>query len=183
MTRINASALCAGVLTTLVLCVMSHFPQVPLWAMFIAWACFFHLGGGEQAASSARMLLSHMGTGVLLAWCSALLILVNPWTQGLPGYLWAPLITGLIIAAILRASAWHWLSITPPIIYGFAAVWAYLSVSGRFRVDALLSYSMDNALVTIWLCIVLGTGLGYINARLVAALSSKCLQAIASLPK
>lgn len=175
MDKINVSAVCAGLLTTLVLCAMSHFPQVPLWAMFIAWACFFHLGGSDQPAASARRLLMHMGTGAVLAWCSALLILLNPWTHGLTGYLWAPLLTGLIIAAILRASAWPLFSITPAIIYGFASVWAYLSSSGHFNLASLLSSRMDNALLAILLCVVLGTALGYLNAWLVTALSSKRL--------
>ena len=60
-----------------------------------------------------------------------------------------------------------WLAATPAIIYGYAAIWAFLSVPGRFDVTVLGSWGMENALIAVLVAILLGTGLGYANACLV----------------
>ena len=167
MSKINAATFSASVLTLLTLLAMSRFPAVPLWAMFIAWACFFHLGGSEKPGETVFKVNMHMGLGALASWLSALLLLVNPFAGPWAELLWGPAVIAGAIALLMRTSLIAWLAATPAIIYGYAAIWAFLSVPGRFDVAVLGSWGMENALIAVLVAILLGTGLGYANACLV----------------
>jgi hypothetical protein len=166
MSRINAATLSASVLTLLTLLFMSRFPAVPLWALFIAWACYFHLGGGEQPRDTTFKVIVHMGLGAVAAWLSALLLFVNPVPGAWGELLWGPLVIACAIGILMRTSLIAWLSATPAIIYGYAAIWAFLGVPGRFDPTVLRSTGMENALVAVLVAIVLGVCLGYGNAVL-----------------
>ena len=164
MSKINAATFSASVLTLLTLLAMSRFPAVPLWAMFIAWACFFHLGGGDSPRGTWLKVILHMGLGAFASWLSALLLLANPFNGPLAQLLWGPVLIACAIALLMRTSLVPWLATTPAIIYGYAAIWAFLSVPGRFDQAALRSAGLENAIVAVLGAIVLGTCLGYINA-------------------
>jgi hypothetical protein len=167
MTRINAACLSAGLLTAIVLFALRDYPAMPLWAMFITWACFFHLGGDQDPSTSFRITLTHILVGVVSAWVSALILFASPWTDGLLSQLWAPLVIGLVIGLLVRLSAIGWLAVTPAIIYGYASVWAFLSTSGHFSLTALQSLSMQNVVIVLPLCVLMGVCMGYINVRMV----------------
>lgn len=166
MSKINAATLSASVLTLLTLLLMSRFPAVPLWAMFIAWACFFHLGGGEKPGETVLKASLHLGVGAVASWLSALLLLANPFAGPWAELLWGPAVIAAAIGLLMRASLLPWLAATPAIIYGYAAIWAFLVVPGRFDAALLRSAGMENALVAVLAAVLLGTGLGYVNARL-----------------
>ena len=166
MSKINAATFSASVLTLLTLLAMSRFPAVPLWAMFIAWACFFHLGGSEKPGETVFKVNMHMGLGALASWLSALLLLVNPFAGPWAELLWGPAVIAGAIALLMRTSLIAWLAATPAIIYGYAAIWALLSLPGRFDIAVLCSWSMENALIAVLVAVLLGTCLGYINACL-----------------
>jgi len=57
-----------------------------------------------------------------------------------------------------------WLAVTPAIIYGYAAIWAFLSVPGRFDPGVLQSPTFNNAPIAIIVAVFLGTCCGYVNA-------------------
>lgn len=166
MSKINAATLSASVLTLLALLLMSRFPAVPLWAMFMAWACFFHLGGSEKPGETMLTANLHMGLGALASWLSALLLFANPFAGPWAELLWGPVVIACAIGLLMRTSLVSWLAATPAIIYGYAAIWAFLSVPGRFDVAVLRSSGMENALIAVLVAIVLGTCLGYVNAGL-----------------
>lgn len=170
MSKINAATFCAGLLTILVLLAMRHFPLVPLWALFIAWACFFHMGGGEQPGATLVTASVHIGVGAISAWLSALLLFANPFSGAIAEQLWPALVIGCAIALLVRMSLIPWLMATPAIIYGYASVWAYLSLPGRFDLAVLQSLSFDNAIIAIVVTALLGICMGYVNARLVQRL-------------
>lgn len=171
MSKINAAAFAAGVLTLLVLLTMSQFPFVPLWALFIAWACYFHLGGGEKPEATFAVAVVHISIGVIASWLSALLLFANPLPGELGALLWGPLVIGLAIGILVRLSLLPWLAATPAIIYGYASIWAFLSVPGRFDLGALLSVSFNNAGIAILAAMLLGLCMGYANVRLVSWLT------------
>lgn len=171
MSKINAATFCAGLLTILVLLAMGHFPLVPLWALFIAWACFFHMGGGEAPKATFITAGVHIGVGAISAWLSALLLFANPFSGAIADQLWPALVIGGAIALLVRMSLVSWLMATPAIIYGYASVWAYLSLPGRFDLTVLQSLSFDNAVIAIVVTAFLGICMGYVNARLVQRLT------------
>ena len=173
MPSINMIAVCGGLLTATLLFVTHYLPALPLWATFIAWACFYHLGGSNMPGKVFAATLIHMGFGAGAAWLTALVLLNTPWQDGWAGVLMPPVLIGIAIALILRIGSYARLSVTPAIIYGYAAIWAYLSIDGHFSMAALLSPTLQNALVAVSICIALGVCMGFINATLVSKLAHR----------
>lgn len=171
MSRINAACLCAALLTTVVLLLTQPFPALPVWSLFITWACFFHLGGDQDPATAFRITVTHVGLGVFTAWLTALSLFANPWIDTGLSQAWGPVIIGIVIGVLVRLSVVGHFAVTPAIIYGYASVWAFLSIGEHFSLQALLSPSMQNVIVAIPSCILIGATMGYFNARLVDLLS------------
>lgn len=168
-----ALPLCSSVLTALVLLVLQKVWILPVWPVFIAWACFFHLGGGEQPRAAMKSLLACMLFGVLMAWLSALAILGNPLPAAVPGEVFGPVLIGVAIGIIVLAASWKPLSATSVCVYGYASVWAFLDVPGRFDLVKLMSLSAENAVLAVPCGIVLGCLCGYFNAKCVELLVQK----------
>lgn len=167
MKPINAVTLSGFLLTAIVLYVLAYFPFLPAWPIFIAWACFFHMEGGEYSKQAFYATLMHIGFGAVASWVSALLVINSPFSGQLANQLWGPILIAMIIGGIMRISMITQLSITPAIIYGYASIWAFLSVPGMLSNDQLLSMSFQNAIIAIIFCTILGASAGYINARMV----------------
>lgn len=170
MNKLNAATLVAVVMTALVLYVLAWIPTIPVWAVFISWACFFHMNGGESRNRAWLDTLLHIGVGIVSAWLSALLVLSNPLTHASIGAWWGPIIIGLVIGALFRLGVSDRFSITPAIIYGYAGTFAFLSVPGRFSKESLLSLTMDNVVIAMGISLVLGISAGYVNAVIVERL-------------
>jgi hypothetical protein len=175
MTPLNASALTGAVLTVIALYILGFFPFIPAWAMFLTWACFFHMGGGVDRRQAYSATLLHIGLGIFAAWLSALAVLNNPFDSALAQSLWAPVLIGLVIGLLLRTGAIARIAVTPAIIYGYAGTFAFLGTTGTFGIDPLLSLSFQNALIAMGASIVLGVSLGYLNAILAAWLTSPAI--------
>lgn len=170
MTQLNAATFSAFLLTTIVLYVLGFFTFIPPWAVFITWACFFHMNGGINRNQAFIAIIRHMALGATAAWISAIAILNNPFDNALGQQLWAPVFIGAIIAIIARMGTSALFSVTPAIIYGYASVFAFASTAGLFAPEHLLSVSFDNALLAILSSTVIGASAGYLNAVMVAAL-------------
>ena len=168
MKPINAITLSGFTLTALAIYLLSYFPFIPAWPIFITWACFFHMDGGVDKNQAFYSTPLHIGLGAFASWVSALLVLNNPLSGALAAQLWAPVLIAAVIAMLMRLSVFTQLSVTPAMIYGYASIWAFLSVPGLFNQSLLLSLSFQNAIVAISFCIVLGTCAGYINAMMVS---------------
>ena len=171
MTRINAACLSAAVLTAVVLAMAQPYPALPVWSLFITWACFFHLGGDQDPMAAFRITVTHIGLGVVTAWLTALLLFANPWQSSGFGQLWGPVVIGLVIGVLVRLSVIGYFAVTPAIIYGYASVWAFLSIGEHFNLQALRSFSLQNVIVAIPPCVLLGAIMGCINVRMVNLLS------------
>lgn len=170
MTQLNAATFSAFLLTSIVLYVLGFFTFIPPWAVFIAWACFFHMNGGTNRNPAFIATISHMALGATAAWISAIVLLNNPFDSALGQQLWGPLFIGAVIAVLARMSTIAMFSVTPAIIYGYASIFAFTSTAGLFAPEHLLSVSFNNALLAILFSTVVGATVGYINAVLVAAL-------------
>lgn len=168
-----AVTLCSVVLTALVVLLMQNIRILPIWPLVIAWACFFHLGGGEQPrAAMASVMLSTI-FGVLMGWFSALAILDNPVAAVLAPGPWAALVIAVFVGIISACAYWKPFSITPVCIYGYAATWGYLDVPGRFDFAVLTSLNLQNVVLILPAAITAGCAFGYLNARLVGMLIIK----------
>lgn len=170
MTQLNAATFSAFALTTIVLYVLGFFTFIPPWAVFIAWACFFHMNGGVNRNQAFVATIRHMALGAMAAWISAIFLLNNPAESALGQQLWGSVFIGAIIAILARMSTIALFSVTPAIIYGYASVFAFASTTGLFASEHLLSVSFNNALIAILFSTLVGTSAGYVNAALVAAL-------------
>lgn len=170
MTQLNAVTFSAFLLTTIVLYVLGFFTFIPPWAVFITWACFFHMNGAANRNQVFVAVIRHMALGATAAWISAIVLLNNPFDSALGQQLWGPVFIGAVIAMLARMSTFALLNVTPAIIYGYASVFAFASTAGLFAPEHLLSLSFNNALLAILLSTVVGASAGYANALLVAAL-------------
>ncbi len=171
MTQLSIATLAAFALTVIAVYFLGFYPFLPPWAVFITWACFFHMEGGVNRNQAFISTLSHMGLGALGAWLSALALLNNPFSSALASQLWGPLLIGAAIAVLFRMSTFARFCVTPAVIYGYASIFAFLNTPGLFNEDMLLSMSFSNALVAVGFCMVLGVCAGYVNAMLVHVLS------------
>lgn len=170
MKPINAVTISGFTLTAIAVYLLGYFPFIPAWPIFITWACFFHMDGGINKNKAFLSTIRHIGLGAFSAWISALIVLNNPLSSGWANPLWAPVLIAAIIAGLMRLGALIQFSVTPAIIYGYASIWAFLSVPELFNQAVLLSLSFQNAIVVMAVCVLLGACAGYINAIMVAQL-------------
>lgn len=173
MSQLNATTFCAFALTVIALYLLSFFPFIPPWAVFIAWACFFHMDGGANRQQAYFANILHIALGAFGGWVSAIVVLNNPFETGLAAQLWAPVFIGLVIAVLSRMGTMTRFCVTPAVIYGYASVFAFASTTGFFSLAKLLSLSFSNALIAIVFSVVIGTSAAYFNAWLVGFLSTR----------
>lgn len=173
MSQLNATTFCAFALTAVVVYLLGFFPFIPAWAVFIAWACFFHMDGGANRQQAYFANILHIALGAFGAWISAIVILNNPFETAFAAQLWGPVLIGIVIALLSRMGTMTRFCVTPAVIYGYASVFAFASTTGFFSLEKLLSLSFSNALIAVTFSVVLGTSAGYFNAWLVSYLSGR----------
>jgi hypothetical protein len=171
MNKLNVMTFCAFAMTAVALYLLNDYPFLPPWAIFITWACFFHMDGGVNRNQAFIATITHLGLGALAAWLSAIALLNNPFTNELGTEMWGPVLIGVVIAALSRMGTMPRFCVTPAIIYGYASVFAFASMPGNFSLDILLSLSFGNAVITIVFCHFLGASAGYLNVLLIEWLS------------
>ena len=167
---LTAVTISSIVLTVIIVLLMQKIEVLPMWPLVIAWACFFHLGGAEDARSAIQSVFVSTVFGVLMGWLSALAIMSNPTPELIPGTIWAALVIAVAIGIISVCAYWKTLSITPVCIYGYAANWGYLDVPGRFDWAVLTSFDWQNVVLVLPVAIAVGCAFAYINARMVGVL-------------
>jgi hypothetical protein len=171
MKPINAVCLSGFLLTAIVLYFLNLVPFIPAWAVFITWACFFHMEGGLYKEQTYFSIIRHIGLGAFAAWLTALLLLLqNPFSHATLAAWWGPVLIAAVIASLMRLGTFSKFSVTPAVIYGYAMIWAFLSLPGSFDIATLTSLSFDNALIVIGICLLLGASAAYLNALMVDAL-------------
>src|SRR5258708_40130410 len=139
-----------------------------IWATFIAWLCFFHVGGDDAAR---RNTIVGNVFGCLVAAIAAIIILAVPLaaTLGLP--LWAGIVVGVSVWVICFAAQFKPVSIIPANVYGYAATFAYLlQTPDRLSIQALTSVNLNNAFILVALSMIVGAVLGYASGKLGAAM-------------
>src|ERR1039457_6370072 len=81
--------------------------SLQVWALFIAWACFFHCGGDLNALKNS---IVNNTFGAILGWIAALLILEVPVLTLVPR---ASIIVAITVIALIFAAHVKALSVIP----------------------------------------------------------------------
>ncbi len=162
MPKLAALAVSVGVLAVVATWLFGLDPltaaKLQVWQAFIAWGCHFHSGG---KITGTRNTVVCMIFGAIVGMVAALLI--GP--LGPLGALAAPVAVGLGATLIVLASRLPLLATIPASVYGFAAIFALISLGAGM--------TPVGALVPTVLSIVIGAAFGYVSEILADALTKK----------
>jgi hypothetical protein len=156
LSSLTAAALAAALVATASVLAFSKLQDLFVWAAFIGWASYDHSGATMQAAlrSSAALVF-----GVGMAWLVAIFVASGIWLPNATGV--TAIAAGTASFLIVIASRMGLLSIVPATFYGFASTFAYLSLStGAFTLETLTSFGWRNAMFSVSVSLLIGTGLG-----------------------
>ena len=145
-----------------------------MWAGFVAWGCFFHTGGDEQALT--KTIVGNV-YGVIVAWIT-LLIIVNVPVEGL-GTLWPAIVVTVTVFFLVIVASIDKLSVVPANVYGYASTVAYSlhqatdAEAGTGPLANLASASFQNPLVLIIVSMVVGALAGWLSGKVAGALTKE----------
>ncbi|HTW27254.1 MAG TPA: DUF1097 domain-containing protein [Acetobacteraceae bacterium] len=145
--------------------------NLQIWAIFIAWACFYHCGGKE---AGLRTTIVHMIFGAIVGWVALLLVVYVPLGASFGVPLWAGICVFVTVFVLVMAAHLPALAVIPAAVYGFAATASY-SLLGT-KLDTLAAASVHNPLVAIVLSVVVGAVLGYVSEKIAGALAAPAAQ-------
>ncbi len=155
-----AAALCLGPLSGRVL----------IWAVFIAWACFFATGGDENALKNT-IVCSLLGA--VLAWIALLIIFGIPLADALTLPIRAGIVIGVTVLVMCLLAQVGMFSTLPASVLGYASVAGFaLQTPNALSMGALTSVGFDNALVVIGVSLIVGALLGMVSGKVSKALAS-----------
>jgi Protein of unknown function (DUF1097) len=168
LSSLSSAALAAAVVAAAAVLAFSELPRLFVWAAFIGWASYDHSGATLRAAirSSAALVF-----GVIMAWLVAVVVAADllPANAAVS----TAIVAGTASFLIVMASRTALLSVVPATFYGFASTFAYLSLSsGAFTVGMLTSFGWGNAVLSVPVSLLIGTGLGIVHARLANAFAA-----------
>ena len=156
-----AAALCLGPLSGMVL----------IWAVFIAWAVYFALGGDGKALQ--KTIICNV-LGAILAWITLLIILAVPLAGALTLPIWAGIVIGVLVTIMCLLAHIEIFDSIPASVIGYACVAAYaLQTPDALTMNALTSGSFNNPLIVIGVSLIIGAIIGMISGKVGAALTSE----------
>jgi hypothetical protein len=126
-----------------------------IWVGFIAWACFFHVGGKAKGLQTTIICM------IFGAVVGALSVMLAGMLGGL-GALAAPVAVGIGAAALVLAAHLPFLASIPSSVLGFASVAGLILVGSKAPMDAL---------VPVIISIILGAIFGFVSEMLAGKLT------------
>ncbi|WP_075215409.1 DUF1097 domain-containing protein [Mongoliimonas terrestris] len=140
-----------------------------IWAAFVAWAAFFHSGGGEGALKSN--IPAHIW-GALMATIAFLLITnVAIGDLAMTAAIWV----GVTVAIMIAAAQVPLLGQIPSAVYGYACTAAYCIHRGVDLQDGLGSLAAGglgvNPFLTVSASMIIGALFGYVSGKIAGALA------------
>lgn len=137
-----------------------------IWAAFLAWASFYHAGGGTNGFQAS--VLANLW-GVL--WGAITLIAITQTgygsTLGLP--IWAGICVAIGVALMILGAKISIFSAIPAQVYGFAATVAFTLLSNT--AFALMRPDLSNPAIVVALSMIAGAVFGLISEKLAGALA------------
>ncbi len=150
-----------GVATWLVLGPLGEL-GLSIWAVFIAWACYFHCGGGEGGFKSTAV-------GAIWGAIMATVALALMPAIGM-GNLGAAIAVGVTVAIMILGAHVPLLSTIPASVYGYAATAAFaLMKSGAEPLGTSIATS---PLLNVVASMLLGAVFGYLSEKIAKSLAS-----------
>lgn len=153
---------------------------IQLWCIFLAWACFYHVGGAEKGIVTTVV---QMVFGAFCGWAAFMVITHVPLaaTIGLPA--WAGICVGISVVVLVLAANVPTFSVIPASVYGYAAIAAFfllhtftlatLKIPGAPAPgDALTAASMENPLIAIAVSTVVGSLFAYVSQKIGLAMNT-----------
>ena len=154
---------------------------IQLWCVFLAWACFYSVGGTEKGI---MVTCIQMIFGAFCGWAAFMVITHVPLaaTLGLPA--WAGICVGVSVVILVLAANVPILSVIPASVYGYAAIAAFFllhtfALAAVYKVpgvlapgDALTAASMENPLITIAVSTVVGSLFAYVSQKIGLAMNT-----------
>jgi len=166
MSQLVALSLSIGILGGIATGIFLSVPGLLIWAAFIAWACYFHNGGNNEALKTT--IIGNI-FGAVVAWVAAFVLISM--TPG--GTLWAAIVVGVTVLVLCLAAHVKALASIPSSVYGYASVFAYLlgNPTANLTKEALTSASLQNALIAVAVSMVIGAIFGMVSGKVGAALT------------
>ncbi|MCK5829707.1 MAG: DUF1097 domain-containing protein [Methylococcales bacterium] len=137
-----------------------------IWALTIAWAAYFALGGNDEAAKNTAVCGVF---GVVMAWYAAVLLTKIPADAVLGFPLMAGIVVTISVIVSCLAANLKVLSCIPATVLGYSATFAYmLQTPDILTPDVLLGAEWSNPLLVISFSLIAGVGFGIASAKLAA---------------
>lgn len=140
-----------------------------IWAAFIAWAAFFHTGGGEAALK--QNIPAHLWGSICAT--VAFVLITNVGIGDLP--MTAAIWVGVTVAVMIAGAHISALSQIPSAVYGYAATAAFCIHKGTDLQDGLGSLVTGgfgtNPFLTIGTSMIIGSLFGYASGKFGGALA------------
>ncbi len=153
--------LMGGIATWLVLGPLAGL-ALQIWAIFIAWACFFHSGGGETGLKNTIVC------GIWGSICATVaLLLVTTLGESLGVPLAAGILVAITVVVLILGAKVPLLGTIPASVYGYAATAAYALLSGVALAEP---GAVIRASIIVIASLVVGAVLGYISEKVAGAL-------------
>ncbi len=144
---------------------------VYIWVAFIAWACYFAIGGDQKALQNTIVCGI---LGAVIAWVALLVILSIPLGEALTVPVWAGVVVAVSVLVMCLLAHVEYFSSIPASVLGYASVAGYsLQTEGAFSMEALGSAGTSNALIVVAISIVVGAVFGMISGKVGGMLSSE----------
>jgi len=159
--------LLAGVATWLFLGPMGGL-GLSVWAVFIAWASFYHCGGKE---AGLQKTIVHNIFGVIDGWIALILVTQIPLGAALGVPLWAGICVAVTVFGLVIAAKNEMLSDIPASVFGFASIAAFALAGGKL--GAVTAVSLENPLANIAISMVIGALFGYVSEKVAGAIVKK----------
>ena len=167
MSQLVALSLSIGVLGGIATAIFLSVSGLLIWAAFLAWACYFHSGGNNEALKNTIVCNVF---GALIAWVAAMVLLSVP-----SGVVWAGIVVGVTVLVLCLAAHVKALSTIPASVYGYAAVFAFLlgNPGTNLTRESLTSATFGNAFVAVAVSMIIGALFGMASGKLSGALAKK----------
>ena len=147
--------------------ILSFGHGLQLWAVFIAWACFYHAGGKE--AGLTKTIVHNIFGGVLAAVMLVLTTKVFAGAIGVPAGAAVAVVITVFVAVI--AAKIPTLSDIPATVLGYAPVAAFALLLGKL--DPLVGDFAENPFLAVVASLIVGALFGYVSEKAAGALAAK----------
>lgn len=147
-----------------------------IWAIFIAWGCFYHCGGGETGLKNTVVCNI---VGAIVAWIALLIVTQTGLAASLGVPLWAGIVVGVTVFVLVLLAKVPALSAIPAMVYGYASVAAFFLLNAFDTPPGadLTAANFTNPLVAVIVSMVVGAVLGYVSQKIGVALAKPAVAA------